>query len=70
MNKAAIRSVMARNGDTQKALAGALHMSVSGLNARINGHIQFRASEISVIIRRYLLTPQETHEIFFEKFAS
>ena len=70
MNKAAMRSVMAKHSDTQQALAEALELPVSGLNARINGHIDFRAGEIIKIIQRYGLSDQETMEIFFETMAS
>ena len=54
----------------QERLAEALEMPVSGLNARINGHIDFRAGEIIKIIQRYGLSDQETMEIFFETMAS
>lgn len=70
MNKAAMRSVMAKHSDTQEQLAEALNMQVSGLNARINGRIEFRAGEISRIVQRYNLTPVETAEIFFDQIAS
>lgn len=70
MEKAAMRSVMAKNGDTQERLAEALDLCVSGLNARINGKIEFRAGEISKIVRRYKLTPDETTDIFFNQNAS
>ncbi len=70
MNKAAMRSVMARNEDTQEKLAEALYLQTSGLNARINGRIDFRAGEISRIIRRYKLSPEEAMEIFFDVTAS
>lgn len=70
MNKAAMRSVMARNEDTQERLAEALDLQTSGLNARINGRIDFRAGEICRIIRRYKLSPEETMEIFFDEEAS
>ena len=65
MDKAAMRSTMAKHSDTQEKLAEALNMQVSGLSARINGHIDFRAGEISKIVKRYDLSSQETMEIFF-----
>jgi plasmid maintenance system antidote protein VapI len=70
MNKAAMRSVMARNEDTQEKLAEALFMQTSALNARINGRIDFRANEICRIVRRYKLSAEETMEIFFDQVAS
>lgn len=60
-----MRSTMAKHSDTQEKLAEALNMQVSGLSARINGHIDFRAGEISKIVKRYALSSQETMEIFF-----
>lgn len=65
MDKAAMRSTMAKHSDTQEKLAEALNMQISGLSARINGHIDFRAGEISKIVKRYDLSSQETMEIFF-----
>ena len=70
MNKAAMKSTMAKHSDTQEQLAEALNMQTSGLNARINGHVDFRASEIVLIIKRYGLSSQETMEIFFDDVAS
>ena len=70
MNKAALRAEMAKHCDTQERLAEALDIQVSGVSARINGHIDFRASEISTIVKRYGLSPQETMYIFFDEAAS
>jgi transcriptional regulator with XRE-family HTH domain len=65
-----MKAVMARNNDTQAKLAEELGLPVSGLNARINGQIDFRASEIKKIAQRYNLSPEKLGEIFFEDFAS
>jgi len=70
MNKAAMKSAMAKHSDTQEMLSEALDMTISCLNARINGHVDFRASEIVRIIKRYNLSPEETKEIFFDEEAS
>ena len=70
MNKSLIKSVMAKNDDTQEKLAEVLNLPVSGVCSRINGRIDFRASEISKIVKRYSLSPQETTDIFFEGSAS
>lgn len=70
MNTKEFKSVMARNEDTQEQLAKAVGIQLSGINARINGNIQWRASEIGAVIRRYKLTPAETMKIFFEEEAS
>ena len=70
MNKAELRIEMLKHDDNQERLAEALNLQVSGLNGRINGKIEFRAREISKIIRRYKLTPQRAMDIFFEEVAS
>lgn len=70
MNSCELKGAMARNNDTQEKLAEALDLPVSGLNARINGKIEFRRSEINAIRRRYKLSPQETITIFFEDEVS
>ena len=51
-------------------LAEALGLQISGINARINGKTDFRASEISKIRKRYNLTPEEVCKIFFSYEAS
>lgn len=70
MNKAKIRAAMAMNDDNQEKLAEALNLPVSAISARINGKIDFRASEIVKIIKRYHLSDRETAEIFFDEIAS
>lgn len=70
MNKAELRADMARHSDTQETLAKALGLHPSGLNARINGHVDFRASEIMTIVRRYHLSPERITLIFFDGGSS
>lgn len=70
MDKTAMRIAMTKHHDTQETLAEALEMQVSGLNARINGKVDFRAGEILRIVKRYNLSPEETTEIFFNEEAS
>ena len=70
MNSGELKGAMARNHDTQERLAEALDLPVSGLNARINGKIEFRRSEINAIRMRYRLSPEETIIIFFEDEVS
>lgn len=65
MNSNNMKAAMAKNDDTQEKLAEYLGMQVSGINARINGKIEFRRSEINAIRERYHLTAEETIEIFF-----
>lgn len=70
MNKAKIKAAMAMNDDNQEKLAEALGLQKSGVSARINGKIDFRASEIAKIIKRYNLTEHEAAAIFFDEVAS
>jgi hypothetical protein len=70
LNSGELKGVMAKNHDTQEKLAEALDLQVSGLNARINGKIEFRRSEINAIRHRYHLSPQETITIFFDDEVS
>lgn len=70
MNGTSLKSVMVKHNDTQEKLAEVLDLPVSGLNARINGKIDFRRSEINAIRRRYGLSPEETISIFFEEEVS
>ena len=70
MNSNELKAAMKRNGDTQAKLARFLGLQTSGVNARINGDIEFRASEISKIMKRYNLSLKETNLIFFTKQAS
>jgi hypothetical protein len=56
-------------GDTQQILADALGLSLSRLNAKINGTdgAEFRMSEIKFFRDRWHLTPEEVDQIFFSK---
>ena len=65
MNSLEMKVAMKKNEDTQEKLAEALKLQVSWGNARINGHIDFRASEICIIRERYKLSDAETAKIFF-----
>ena len=65
MNSLEMKVAMKRNEDTQEQLAEALGLQVSGINARINGHIDFRISEVEKIRRRYNLSDAELINIFF-----
>ncbi len=65
MNSLEMKVAMKRNEDTQEKLAEVLGLQVSGINARINGHIQFRADEIGKIRRRYNLSGEDIVKIFF-----
>lgn len=66
MNKNLLRGVMIQNGDTQEKLAKALGVSLSRLNAALNGaQPGLREEEIREIVRRYQLTPEAAYNIFF-----
>lgn len=66
MNKNAFKSLMALHGDTRQSLAAALKISKQTVGGKINGHTDFKQSEIRKIIERYNLTPAEVDEIFFD----
>ena len=70
MNSCELKGEMARNHDTQEKLAEALDLSVSGVNQRINGKVEWRRSEINAIRRRYGLSPEDTIRIFFTEEVS
>lgn len=66
MNSALLKSYIVRNNDNQSKLAEALGISLSTLNAKINGcNTSFRQNEIAAIKERYNLSPVEVDEIFF-----
>lgn len=65
MNSIEMKVVMKRNQDTQEKLAEALDLPVSGVNARINGSIAFRAGEMKLIKERYNLSAEDVVNIFF-----
>lgn len=67
MDKALLRSHMAKHSDTQEDLANYLGISLSRLNAKINesGGAEFKQTEIALIKRRYGLSARETDAIFF-----
>ena len=67
MNTAALKSVIVRNNENQTNLAEILKLNISALNARINGKMDFRRSEINKIRKHYRLSPEETIEIFFNE---
>jgi len=70
MNTNSMKAAMAKHNDTQEKLAEFLGLQVSGVNARINGKIDFRRSEINAIRERYALSAEETMDIFFNENVS
>lgn len=65
MNKQELRAVMARYGDRQEDLAGALGMAPPTLSDKINGKVDFWRAEIEAIALRYKLTAEDIVRIFF-----
>lgn len=65
MNKQKFVGIMYENGDNQGKLAGAMDISLSRLNAKINGSGEFSQSEIQFIKDRYDLDADKVDEIFF-----
>lgn len=70
MNKNRLKAKILEFGDTQADLAKAIGISLSNLNAKINGKIDFRQNEIGYIRDRYHLNPVEVAEIFFAEKVS
>ncbi len=70
MNSNLLKATIVKNGDTQEKLAEAMGLQTSGLNMRINGHIEFRRNEIIFIKQRYGLTTDEIDAIFFTELVS
>ena len=70
VNSLEMKVAMKRNEDTQEKLAEALGLQISGISARVNGHIDFRISEVEKIRERYNLSNDELVQIFFTSHAS
>ena len=70
MNSREMKAEMKLHDDTQEKLAEVLRIQVSGVSARINGKIDFRASEIEKIRDRYTLSNDRLCSIFFTESAS
>ena len=67
MDKNLLRAYMAEHGDTQAQLAEAMGISLSRLNAKINGTrgAEFSQSEIQFIANRYQMKAKEVSAVFF-----
>lgn len=72
MNKNLLKAHMAKFGDTQLDLANAMGLSLSRLNAKINGTggAEFTQGEISFISLRYNLSSKEIYNVFFDEKVS
>jgi len=60
-------SKMKLYGDTQKRLATVLGISLTSVNAKINGQSEWRQNEMIAIRDRYHLTDEEFNHIFLIK---
>lgn len=66
MDKALLRSIIIRNGDTYETLAEYLHISKRSFISKINeAGTEFKQSEISKIKSKYNLNDEEVIQIFF-----
>lgn len=65
VNTPQFKAMLKAHEETQEQLADAIGISLAALNARINGQVEFRASEINAIRAHYGLTQEETLLIFF-----
>jgi len=60
-----LKQVLERFGHTQNDLAELLGITYQSLSIKMNGHKDFKQSEIFKIIHYYNLTPEEVMDIFF-----
>lgn len=65
LNKRLLKSIMVANGDSAKDVADYLNISYASLSLRMNGHTQFGINDITALIKRYGLTPEQVYDIFF-----
>lgn len=65
VNTPAFKAMLKMHKLTQNDIAELLGLSVSAVNSRINGSIEFRRNEINAIRKEYELTDAETMAIFF-----
>lgn len=68
MNKQALKGLITTHDKSQEALANAMGLSLSRLNAKINENkAEFTQSEIAFIRDRYGLNKIEVNDIFFDQ---
>lgn len=72
MNSRLLKSFIVRYDKTQENLAEAMGISLSRLNAKINGTggADFSQSEIAFIRERYNLSNRDVCDVFFAKDVS
>lgn len=54
-------------GDTMTDLADTLQISYQSISKKMNGHTDFKLTEIKQIKERYHLSPEEVDYIFFNE---
>lgn len=65
MNKNALMSVLALNGENLGDLANVLGVNKSTISNKVSGRNSFTQNEINIMVHRYNLTPEQTYTIFF-----
>lgn len=72
MNRNMLAAAMVAHGDNQQTLADAMGISLSRMNAKINGYdgADFWSNEIKFIADRYGLGAKELYNIFFAEKVS
>lgn len=72
MNSKLLKSYIVRFDGTQEKLADAMDISLSRLNAKINGKngADFSQNEIAFLKDRYCLSNKDVCDIFFAKTVS
>lgn len=67
MNEVLLKSIMVLHKDTQEALADALGLSLSRLNAKIKERdgASFTQPEMAQIIQRYSMNQDQAMAVFF-----
>lgn len=72
MNKKLLQAKMKIYGDTNATLATAVGCSPQRMSAKINAKdgAEFTQGQIGIMIKRYHLTNEEVHSIFFADYVS
>lgn len=63
--KEKIKKLLKDNYESQEDLALLLGITYQSVSIKINGHKDFRQSEIKAMMQHYRLTPEQVVDIFF-----
>lgn len=63
--KTRLKEILNLYGDTFANLAKYIGISYQSLNKKLNGHVDFKQSEIKAIKKRYTLDAEQINYIFF-----